>query len=109
VTPPGSPVPPRDGSAPSTWPNAGVPTQPPRDPTDNILDTETVVGFVTRGGSGPCFGLQTEDGVDYALYSIRQLTLTRGQYVRVETEPSDVRIDCGSGRFRAITTVEPVS
>lgn len=82
---------------------------PPRYPTDNIKKTSVVVGVVTRGGSGPCFGVQTDDGVEYALYSGLHLTLTRGQYVRLRTEPSDLRIDCGSGRFRAITAVEPVS
>ena len=82
---------------------------PPRYPTDNIKNTSVVVGVVTRGGSGPCFGVQTDDGGEYALYTDLHLTLNRGQYVRLRTAPSDVRADCGSGRFRAIVAVEPVS
>jgi hypothetical protein len=111
VTPRGSYIP--STSASPTLPYEGrsapLSASPPDYPTDNIKKTSIVVGVVTRGGSGPCFGVQTDDGVEYALYSGLHLTLTRGQYVRLRTALSDLRVDCGSGRFRAIVAVEPVS
>jgi hypothetical protein len=82
-------------------------TGPPRDPTDSIKKTNLVVGVVTRGGSGPCFGLRTDDGTDYALYSVNPLTLTHGTYVKVRTRTAKVRIDCGPGKFLEITALEP--
>ena len=96
----------RTTTAVSAWPQATRPT-PPRDPTDTIKMTDMVIGIVTRGGSGPCYGVETDDGTEYALYSSRPLRLTRGQYVRLHTESSTLRIDCGSGQFRAITAIEP--
>lgn len=91
------------------WPPGLATSGPPRNPTDAIKKTDIVVGVVTRGGSGPCFGVRTDDGAEYALWSSKPLTLTRGHYVRLRTEPSKLRIDCGPGEFRAITAVEPVS
>jgi hypothetical protein len=104
-------VPPRDvATAPAT---SSAPVlrraAPPSDPTDAFTGKDVVVGLVTRGGPGPCFGVRTDDGTQYALYSGSPLTLTRGQYIRLRTQPSTLRIDCGPGRFRAITAVEPVS
>jgi hypothetical protein len=81
------------------------PTGPPREPTDQLKKTDIVVGTVTRGGSGPCYGLQTDDGVDYALYSAGGQQLTRGTRVKVQTRPTRLRIDCGAGRFVEIAAI----
>jgi hypothetical protein len=81
-------------------------SSPPDNPTDQIKKTTLVVGLVTHGGTGPCFGVQTDDGTEYALYSALELTLKRGQHVQLWTRPSSLRIDCGSGQFREITGVK---
>ncbi len=111
VTPRGSIVPSTSASPTLPYEGRSAPLSagPPRYPTDDIKNTTVVVGVVTRGGLGPCFGVQTDDGVEYALHSGLHLTLTRGQYVRLQTSESTVRVDCGSGRFREISAVEPVS
>jgi hypothetical protein len=99
--------PPVDQAPPSPQPAITEKTGPPRDPTDSIKKTNLVVGVVTRGGSGPCFGVRTDDGTDYALYSVNPLTLTHGTYVKVRTRTAKVRIDCGPGKFLEITALEP--
>ena len=104
------PVPPRDSPAPTdpaALPTVTRATAPPDGPTDAIKKTDIVVGIVTRGGSGPCYGLQTDDGTQYALYSRNALPLTRGSYAKVRTKPATVRIFCGPGRFLEITALEP--
>lgn len=103
-------VPPRDSPSPknpAALPTVTRATAPPDNPTDAIKKTDIVVGTVTRGGSGPCYGLQTDDGTQYALYSRNPLTLTRGSYAKVHTKPATVRIFCGPGRFLEITALEP--
>jgi hypothetical protein len=104
------PVPPADSPTPTNpaaLPTATRATAPPKAPTDALKKTDLVVGVVTRGGSGPCYGLQTDDGTEYALYSRNALTLTRGSYVKAHTKPATVRIFCGPGRFLEITKLEP--
>jgi hypothetical protein len=105
-TRPSSPSATRRPSLPPV-PTVTRPTAPPDNPTDQIKKTRLVVGIVTRGGSGPCFGVQTDDGTEYALYADMRLTLSRGQYVRLATKPSRLRINCGPGQFREITAVQP--
>src|SRR5690349_7245222 len=61
-------------SAPTASPTLeSVPTSrpsgPPREPTDNDKPTGWIVGTVTAGGTGPCYGLVTDDGIKYALHS----------------------------------------
>jgi hypothetical protein len=50
--------------------------------------------------------VQTDDGTQYALYSAHGDNLVRGTRVKVRTKPSRLRIDCGTGRFLEMTTVE---
>jgi|tagenome__1003787_1003787.scaffolds.fasta_scaffold20977522_4 hypothetical protein len=106
-----NPVPPRD-SRPPTDPavrptlNRPTVTAPPNGPTDALKKTDIVVGTVTRGGSGPCYGVQTDDGKLYSLYSSRGDNLVRGTRVKVRTKPSRLRIDCGAGRFVEMTAFE---
>ena len=44
------------------------PPEPPKTPSD-LVPHDVVAGRVTRGGSGPCYGLVTEDGTEYAMHS----------------------------------------
>jgi hypothetical protein len=103
---PTDPVPPPDSPTPAALPTLTRATAPPNGPTDNLKKTDLVVGTVTRGGSGPCYGVQTDDGTQYALYSGNGESLVRGTRVKVRTKPTRLRIDCGAGRFLEMTTVE---
>jgi hypothetical protein len=106
-TPSSSPSP--SPSASATLPGLTPPSGPPKDPTDQIKKTDTIVGLVTRGGSGPCYGLQTDNGTEYALYSSARHELPRGKYVRLRTKTTLLRIDCGPGKPLEIVSVESIN
>lgn len=107
VTPSGpvSTVTPESGTvAPSgpatTAPAASTPAKRPRlpkTPTDDIPAPGWTEGTVTRGGTGPCYGLVTFDGVAYAMYSAEGVNLAKGDHIRAELTPAKLRIDCGEG------------
>jgi hypothetical protein len=78
-------------------PRMKPPAKGPRTPSD-LMPTGVVAGRITRGGSGPCYGLITEDGIEYAVYSTAGLVLPDGTYVRVRWEPLTLKVDCGAGR-----------
>jgi hypothetical protein len=92
----------------SALPTITRPTAPPRGPTDDIKDTDWVVGTVTTGGSGPCYGLTTDDGTQYALHGAAGVQLVRGARMRVQTRPALVRIYCGPGKLVEMTRAEPL-
>jgi hypothetical protein len=107
---PPSAVPPRDippSSRPAALPTR--PTGPPKGPSDQIKQTDIVVGMVTKGGSGPCYGIATDDGTQYALHSTAGHQLPKGKYVRVRTAPSVLRIYCGPGRLLELIAVESIN
>ncbi|MBB5871306.1 hypothetical protein F4553_004685 [Allocatelliglobosispora scoriae] len=106
--PSASPTAPVTSPAGSGLPTMTPPTAPPKSPTD-ALPTDVVVGRITKGGTGPCYGLITDDDKQYALYSTAGTTLTEGQVVRVQTAPLLIKIYCGPGEHRSIVKVEPVS
>ena len=83
-----------------------MPTAPPSDPTDRIKNSDVVVGTVTRGGTGPCYGLVTDDGVQYALYESKDRDLTIGTRIEVQTRPTRLRIDCGPGQLVEVTALQ---
>ena len=66
------------------------------------------MGTVTRGGSGPCFGLVTDDGTEYALYHPDGITLAQGARVRVRLGPASQGTDCGPGRPMQLRSAEPL-
>lgn len=77
-----------------------VPTRPgtpPSTPSD-LITGDWLVGTVTTGGTGPCYGLVTDDGVEHALYGDAGAPLVRHTRIRVKVEPLDVRISCGPGQ-----------
>jgi hypothetical protein len=82
----------------SVPPPTGItPTGPPSTPSDP-QPTGWIAGRVTQGGSGPCYGLETDDGLQYALYNADGITLESGAVVRVRVEPLLLRIYCGPGQ-----------
>ncbi|HEX2497973.1 MAG TPA: hypothetical protein VHO00_04180 [Actinomycetes bacterium] len=86
-------------------PTATRPTGPPSTPSDR-QPTGWIAGRVTQGGSGPCYGLETDDGIQYALYNADGITLETGAVVRVRVEPLLLRIYCGPGQHVHMLEVE---
>ncbi|MFY1635657.1 hypothetical protein ACN27F_20680 [Solwaraspora sp. WMMB335] len=72
------------------------PSTPPKTPSD-LITGDWLVGTVTRGGTGPCYGLITDDGVEHALHSTDGTELTRHTRIRVKVAPLRIRIHCGPG------------
>jgi hypothetical protein len=85
-----------------------TPSAPPNGFTDQNKPDGWIVGTVTAGGTGPCYGLETDEGVQYALYSTAGIRLDRGTRVRVKGTPSRLRIYCGPGKLLDMTVAEPV-
>ena len=88
-------------------PTISPPTGPPSTPSDQ-QPTGWIAGRVTRGGSGPCYGLETDDGVQYAMYNADGITLETGAVVRVRVEPLRLFIYCGPGQHVHMLKVEIV-
>ncbi|WP_229071825.1 hypothetical protein [Actinoplanes sp. DH11] len=106
---PGVSAPPSTGvsAGPSTGTGAD-PSEIPREPGDGPPATGWVSGMVTRGGTGPCYGLTADDGTKYALYGTDGVELTKGERVRVQVETTQLRIYCGPGDLMAMTASEPI-
>ena len=86
-------------------PTLTPPTEPPQTPTDP-MPTEWVAGIVTRGGTGPCYGMETDDGKQYALYGTDGVALSRGDTIRVRIAPLRLKIYCGAGQHAQIVKLE---
>jgi hypothetical protein len=83
-----------------TVPTGTPPSKPagiPKTPTDIVHTAGLVEGTVTRGGTGPCYGLVTFDGVAYAMYSDSGVKLVEGDHIRARLTPAKLRIFCGEG------------
>ncbi|RSM48876.1 hypothetical protein DMB66_45695 [Actinoplanes sp. ATCC 53533] len=93
------------GGTEAALPTLSSPAAPPSEPTDDIKPTEVIVGTVNRGGTGPCYGLVTDDGVQYALYEAKGRALTTGIRVTVDASPSRLRIACGTGTLVEVKTL----
>jgi hypothetical protein len=111
--PPSAPTPGVAAPTPS-GPDNSVPTGPPpsrpagipKTPTDITRTAGWVEGTVTRGGSGPCYGLVTFDGVAYAMYSDTGIKLAKGDHIRARVTPAKLRISCGEGTPVSMGTVQ---
>lgn len=101
-------APPRGEESASALPALTPPSAPPSEPTDDIKPTEVIVGTVTRGGPGPCYGLITDEGVQYALYEDKGRTLTKGIRITIDARASRLRIDCGAGTLVEVKTLTPL-
>jgi hypothetical protein len=96
-----------EGAAPTMTtqpPTTGLPSTPsdPRPPKD------VLVGQVTRGGSGPCYGMVTDDGKEYAFYSTEGVTLDKGDTVKIQYEPLRLKIYCGAGEHVSAVKITKV-
>jgi hypothetical protein len=77
---------------------------PPSDPQP----VDMLVGRVVRGGGGPCYGVENDNGELYAVYSTDAGDLAVGTSVRVKTKPLLLKIYCGEGKHVAAVSVEIV-
>ncbi|GAA0524437.1 hypothetical protein GCM10010172_01080 [Paractinoplanes ferrugineus] len=91
---------------PPSLPVAPLTSAPPNGPTDQIKKTDWVVGTVTGDSSGPCYGLETDDGTQYALHSTAGTKLVKGRRMRIKTAPMLVRMYCGPGTHREMVAAE---
>jgi multidrug efflux pump subunit AcrA (membrane-fusion protein) len=99
--------PPESAASPTVAPpTIAKTTAPPKTPTDQS-DTDWLTGTVTAGGSGPCYGLVTDDGTKVALHAADGRVLTKGARIRVRTKPALTRIYCGPGLLLEMTAAEP--
>jgi hypothetical protein len=89
-------------------PAATPPTAPPQSPSDPRPAKDVLVGRVTRGGTGPCYGLETDEGKQYALYNADGMSLAVGATVRVETAPMMLKINCGPGEHLSAVKIDRV-
>jgi hypothetical protein len=90
-------------------PTGAPPSRPagiPKTPTDITRTAGWVEGTVTRGGSGPCYGMVTFDGVEYAMYSDAGVKLAKGDHIRARLSPAKLRISCGDGTPVSMGTVQ---
>ncbi|GGR39078.1 hypothetical protein GCM10010168_66990 [Actinoplanes ianthinogenes] len=82
--------------------------KPPKEPTDTLPENGWVTGMVTKGGTGPCYGLSTDEGTVYALYSSEGIKLEDGARVKVKLEPSLLKIYCGPGELMTMLEAKPI-
>jgi hypothetical protein len=97
-----------DGATGANPPPPSLPQgKPPRTPTDP-MPSDILVGRVTKGGSGPCYAMETDEGVTYALFWGQGVTLGVGATVRVQYEQMRVLVDCGPGTPVSVVKLEIV-
>ncbi|MET8549081.1 hypothetical protein [Micromonospora zamorensis] len=79
-------------------PSIGTPPKPPKPtPPTDLRDSGLIAGHITRGGSGPCYGLVAEDGRAYALHGPGAGNLAEGSFVTLRIASRSSDIDCGPG------------
>ncbi|MEV7329590.1 hypothetical protein [Micromonospora sp. NPDC093244] len=112
AAPTGSPftVPPPGRTAPPPLSRTVRPSLPaapkppkPTGPTDKRA-SDLVSGHITRGGSGPCYGLVSEDGIEYAVHGTGFGKLTEGSFVTLRVISRSSEVDCGPGVRVSIVT-----
>ncbi|MEV6600359.1 hypothetical protein AB0M36_26445 [Actinoplanes sp. NPDC051346] len=99
---------PHNSVATGAPPGVRKPPGIPKTPTDIIKSPGWTEGWITRGGTGPCYGLADVDGKPYAVYSDAGTPLMKGAHVRVRLVPSELRINCGEGTQMQMEAVEQI-
>ncbi|GAB2613511.1 hypothetical protein Aab01nite_69740 [Paractinoplanes abujensis] len=67
-------------------------------PDLSALRVGSITATVTKGGSGPCYGLTSEDGVAWSVYSKKPVPIAKGDRVQARITPGKTPVDCGSGK-----------
>ncbi|GID30108.1 hypothetical protein [Paractinoplanes brasiliensis] len=102
ATPPGA----ADNPVPAGQPadSEASPLPPPSRPAAiaspdlSALRVGSITATVTKGGGGPCYGLLSEDGVAWSVYSKKSVPIAKGDHVQARITPGKTPVDCGSGR-----------
>lgn len=95
------------GTAAASAPTAATAGSAPADAgTDAAIGW--VEGKVTRGGTGPCYGLLDLNGVEYAMYSAEGRKLAAGDRIRAQLKPATLRIHCGAGKPVQADAIQPL-
>jgi len=89
-------------------PTLKPPSGPPTTPSDP-MPTGLFVGRVIDGGSGPCYTVETDDGLVYAVNSPTTGDLAVGATVRVKIATTPSATDCGAGIPVTASSIELVS
>jgi hypothetical protein len=103
-----SPAPDTTGAPPKRPPVNPPANRPPQKPTDTVVPG-WIVGTVTAASSGPCYGMVTDDGRQYALYSSAGYAARRGERIRVQVDQLKLKIYCGPGMHASVKEYEKVS
>jgi hypothetical protein len=103
-----SPAPDTTGTPPKRPPVNPPASRPPQKPTDTVVPG-WIVGTVTAASSGPCYGMVTDDGRQYALYSSAGFAARRGERIRVQVDQLKLKIYCGPGMHASVKEYEKVS
>ncbi len=102
--PPSTSSTPLSTTPPPTQPS---PAQPPSTPSDP-QPVDVVAGRVVRGGAGPCYGVQTDDGKLYAVHSASAGELAVGTTVLVKIGSAAADIYCGPGEPISASRIDVV-
>jgi hypothetical protein len=78
-------------------PTQQSPMEPPSTPSDP-QPQGVVAGQVVRSSAGPCYGVETDEGLLYAVYSTTAGELEVGTSVLVKLGEAVPKIDCGPGQ-----------
>jgi len=101
----GTSTPPANSTTPP--PTGPTPTGPPNKPTDTVAPG-WVVGTVMAASGGPCYGLVTDDGKEYALHSSDGFTVRKGERYRVRVARLALKIYCGPGTHASVQEHEKI-
>jgi hypothetical protein len=88
-------------------PTQPSPMEPPSTPTDP-QPQGVVAGRVVRGGGGPCYGVETDDGKLYAVYNTSAGELAAGTTVLVKIGRDVADVDCGPGETISASRIDVV-
>jgi hypothetical protein len=91
---PNLPVDPTTGSDPSTSP-----------PSD-LITGFWLLGSITRGGPGPCYGFRTDGGREYALSGATIGPLAIGDRIRARIKTTEQPVDCGPGEVGILLEIK---
>jgi hypothetical protein len=95
-------------ATPPTTPPSTSPSRPPNTPTDTVVAPGWVVGTATAASTGPCYGLVTDDGTEYALHSSAGFAVRKGERIRVRIDRLALKIYCGPGAPAAVKEHETI-
>jgi hypothetical protein len=104
---PTPPTPPTGATTGPDLPTMGPPTAPPKTPSDP-QPVAILVGRIVASSNGPCYRLENDEGVVFAVHNASAGPLANGTTVRVYTAPARQAMQCGPGRRFDATKIEVI-